>query len=224
MAALRILLELAGHQSIEAIEPEPHVGRAGGHKDARGRAQAEHALHRLPQAVARRHTVERRNQPPQLGCIEARLDLDAKPLSEHDSKLPAWRYAFRSASSPSALHDPQRSRREQSVRATQVVQRACATHPAYARSTHAPPKTLLRPSPLCANSETRRSASARLRRRIPVPTPFVSMPQLQHSSNANGRMGLLECIPTSRSHCKASDAALCTRRKFDGRKEDQSLH
>jgi hypothetical protein len=40
------------------------------------------------QAVAQRHTVERRNQPPQLRRIEARLDLDAKPLSKHDPKLP----------------------------------------------------------------------------------------------------------------------------------------
>ena len=89
MAALRILLELAGHQSVESIKPEPHISGAGGHKYARGRAQAEHTLHRLPQAVAQRHTVERRDQPPQLCRIEARLDLDTKTLSEHDPKLPA---------------------------------------------------------------------------------------------------------------------------------------
>jgi hypothetical protein len=39
-------------------------------------------------------------------------------------------------------------------------------------------------------SETRRSTSARLRRRIPAPTPFASMPQLQHRSKDNGRMGV----------------------------------
>ncbi len=52
----------------------------------------------------------------------------------------------------------------------------------------------LRPSPLCSNSETRRSISARLRLCIPAPAPFVLMPPLQHRSKTNGRMGLLECI------------------------------
>jgi hypothetical protein len=89
MAALRILPQLAGGKSIKAIEAQPHVCRASGHIDARGRAQAKHALHRLSQAVAQRRAVECRNQPPQLGRIEARLDFDAKTTSEHNPKLPA---------------------------------------------------------------------------------------------------------------------------------------
>jgi hypothetical protein len=52
----------------------------------------------------------------------------------------------------------------------------------------------LRLIPLCLNSETRRSASARLRRRNAASTPFVFMPKLQHRSRNNGRMGLPECI------------------------------
>jgi hypothetical protein len=38
MAALRVLLQLAGNQSIEAIKPEPHIGFSGSDKNARGRA------------------------------------------------------------------------------------------------------------------------------------------------------------------------------------------
>jgi len=61
MAALRILLQLTGGKSIQAIESESHVRHASGHEDARGRAHAKHALHRLPQTVVQRHTVECRN-------------------------------------------------------------------------------------------------------------------------------------------------------------------
>lgn len=46
------------------------------------------ALHRLWQAAAHSRPIERRNQTPQLPGIEARLDLDAKTLSEHNPKLP----------------------------------------------------------------------------------------------------------------------------------------
>jgi hypothetical protein len=52
----------------------------------------------------------------------------------------------------------------------------------------------LRRSPLRSNSETRRSASARLRLRDNLPTPFESIPQLQHSANRHGRMELLERV------------------------------
>jgi len=96
MTALRILHELAGGKSIQTIECEPHIRCASSHEDARGRAQAQHALHRRPQDVAQRQTVEHRNQPPQLGRIEARLDLDAKTIGEHDPKLPARLHAPRS--------------------------------------------------------------------------------------------------------------------------------
>ena len=82
MPTLRVLLQLTGGKSIQAIEPEPHVRCASGHEDARGRAQTEHALYRLTQAVAKRHSVERRNQPQQLVRIKARPDLDAKTIGE----------------------------------------------------------------------------------------------------------------------------------------------
>jgi hypothetical protein len=38
MTTLGVLLQLADHKSIEAIEPEPHIGFAGCDKNARGRA------------------------------------------------------------------------------------------------------------------------------------------------------------------------------------------
>ena len=66
---------------------QPHVGCAGSHKNARGRAQAEHALHRMRKAGVPLRMIKRRNQTPQLGRIEARLDFDPKPPREHDPKL-----------------------------------------------------------------------------------------------------------------------------------------
>src|SRR5664280_470612 len=42
MATLWILLQLADDKRIESVEPEPHVGRASGHIDARGCAQTQH--------------------------------------------------------------------------------------------------------------------------------------------------------------------------------------
>ena len=44
-------------------------------------------LHRPRQAAAQISTVEHCNQTQKFGCIEARLDLDPKPISEYDPKL-----------------------------------------------------------------------------------------------------------------------------------------
>ena len=63
----------------------------------------------------------------------------------------------------------------------------CALKPCAAQNS-------LRLRPLCSNSDTSRSASARLRLRSPALTPIAFMPSLQHRSNDNGRMALLECI------------------------------
>jgi hypothetical protein len=75
----------------------------------------------------------------------------------------------------------------------QTVPCACVTHPAYARSAHAPRKTPC--APARSNSDTRPSPSARLRLRLTVTTPSVFIPPLQHAAMANGRMGLLGGVP-----------------------------
>jgi hypothetical protein len=56
----------------------------------------KHTLHRMPQAVAQLDSVKRRDQPPQLCRIEARLDLDTKTRNEHNPKLPTRLHAPRS--------------------------------------------------------------------------------------------------------------------------------
>jgi hypothetical protein len=66
----------------------------------------------------------------------------------------------------------------------------------------------LRPNPLCSNSQTRRSTSARLRRRFPVITPFAFIHQLQHRSKANERMGLPERLRKSTIASRVSRRSL----------------
>jgi hypothetical protein len=51
--------------------------------------------HRPRQRTAQRLTVECCNQVPQFGRIEARLDLDSKTITEHNSKLTAPRTGAR---------------------------------------------------------------------------------------------------------------------------------
>lgn len=74
MTTLRVLLKLANHQSIEAIESKPHIGLAGGHEDARDRAQTQHELRRLKHC----------DQPPQRICIKSRVDADPATTGEFD--------------------------------------------------------------------------------------------------------------------------------------------
>jgi len=45
--------------------------------------------HRTRQAGASLRTIQRHNQTPQFGGIETRLNLDPKPLREHNPKLSA---------------------------------------------------------------------------------------------------------------------------------------
>jgi hypothetical protein len=58
MSALRILLQLADHQGIEAVEAKPHICCAGSHENARGRAQAEHPA--TPAVTSGRTNLHRR--------------------------------------------------------------------------------------------------------------------------------------------------------------------
>ena len=80
MTALRILLELPNDKSIEAIEAEPHVRRAGGHENARGRAQTEHR-YTSPSATIKRRSVTASNpahtpirRPPDSSTYKAVCD------------------------------------------------------------------------------------------------------------------------------------------------------
>ena len=82
-------MQLPDDQGVETVEAQPHVGCAGRHKNARGRAETEHALHRVRQAGVSLCAIEHPNQAPQFGSIETRLDFYPKPLREHHPKLSA---------------------------------------------------------------------------------------------------------------------------------------
>ena len=62
MTTLGVLLQLADHKSIEAIEPEPHIGFAGSHENARGRAQAQHRATPVRARRSAGSAWQRRNQ------------------------------------------------------------------------------------------------------------------------------------------------------------------
>jgi len=80
--------------------PQPHIRCAGRRKNARGRAQTEHALHRVRQVGVPLRTVERRNQATKFGRIESWLDFYSKPLRQHDAKPPALPHARSSRRAP----------------------------------------------------------------------------------------------------------------------------
>lgn len=63
MTARGILLKLADHKSIKAIETEPHIRRSGSHVDASGCAQAEHN-YTSPRTAIRRRSVAPSNPAP----------------------------------------------------------------------------------------------------------------------------------------------------------------
>ena len=63
MTARGIVLQLADHNSIKAIETEPHIRRSGSHVDARGCAQAEHN-YTSPSTAIRRRSVAPSNPAP----------------------------------------------------------------------------------------------------------------------------------------------------------------
>jgi len=158
MAIRGIALQPFANKTVEPIEALAHIGRAGCHINARGRAQTDHAL--IPLAPCARA------KPSPLAPRSAVATLphrsQAQPQSEYRSTAP--RAVARSAalSQPTFARSPYRKSRltrpERYSPRSPAVPPAAAKHPACARSDPEPHRTL------CASGH-----SVRTQRRAAMP-------------------------------------------------------